>query len=87
MASCAEFYDILEPGGWLVVADLDKEDGTFHTDGSTDVHHGFERDKLQKRVEAAGFSDVHFSNAYGIKKMIGKEKRNFPIFLMTARKR
>jgi ubiquinone/menaquinone biosynthesis C-methylase UbiE len=81
------FYDILEPDGWLVVADLDKEDGSFHTDGSVDVHHGFERDKLQKRVEAVGFSDVHFSNAYGIKKMIDKEKRNFPIFLMTARKR
>jgi len=81
------FYDILEPGGWLVVADLDKEDGSFHTDGSTDVHHGFDRDRLQKRVEAAGFTDVRFSNAYGIKKMINKEKRNFPIFLMTARKR
>lgn len=81
------FYDILEPGGWLVVADLDKEDGSFHTDGSTDVHHGFERDKLEKRVEAAGFSEVRFSNAYGIKKTIGKEKKNFPIFLMTARKR
>ena len=81
------FYDVLNPGGWLVVADLDKEDGSFHTDGSVDVHHGFERDKLQKRVEAAGFSDVRFSNAYGIKKMIGKEKKSFPIFLMTARKR
>ncbi|MFZ5911897.1 MAG: class I SAM-dependent methyltransferase [Chloroflexota bacterium] len=80
------FYDVLEPGGWLVIADLDKEDGSFHTDGSTDVHHGFERDKLQKRVEAAGFTEVHFSNAYGIKKKIGNEQRTFPVFLMTARK-
>jgi ubiquinone/menaquinone biosynthesis C-methylase UbiE len=80
------FYDVLEPGGWLAVADLDKEDGAFHTDGSTDVHHGFERDKLQKRVEAAGFTAVHFSNAYAIKKKIGNEQRTFPIFLMTARK-
>ena len=81
------FYDVLEPGGWLVVADLDKEDGSFHTDGSTDVHLGFARDKLQKRVEAAGFTDVRFSNTYGIKKMVGKDKKNFPVFLMTARKR
>lgn len=81
------FYDVLEPGGWLVVADLDKEDGSFHTDGSTDVHHGFERNKLQKRVEAAGFTNVHFSNAYAIKKKIGSEQRTFPLFLMTARKR
>ncbi len=80
------FYDVLEPGGWLVIADLDKEDGSFHTDGSVNVHHGFERNKLQKRVESAGFTDVHFSNAYGIKKRIGSEQRTFPVFLMTARK-
>ncbi|MFZ5822573.1 MAG: class I SAM-dependent methyltransferase [Chloroflexota bacterium] len=81
------FYDVLEPGGWLVIADLDKEDGSFHTDGSVNVHHGFERNKLQKRVEVAGFTEAHFSNAYGIKKKIGNEQRTFPVFLMTARKR
>jgi ubiquinone/menaquinone biosynthesis C-methylase UbiE len=82
-----KFYEILKPGGWLIVADLDKEDGSFHTDGSTDVHLGFGRDELQKRVEAARFADVHFSTAYEIKKEIDKEQRTFPVFLMTARKR
>jgi len=80
------FYDVLEPGGWLAVADLDKEDGSYHTDGSADVHHGFEREALQKQVEAAGFGQVRFSTAYVIKKKIGNEQRTFPVFLMTARK-
>lgn len=81
-----KFHQVLEPGGWLVVADLDKEDGSFHTDGSTDVHQGFAREELQKRVEAAGYTQVSFSTAYKIDKMIGNEQRTFPIFLMTARR-
>jgi ubiquinone/menaquinone biosynthesis C-methylase UbiE len=82
-----KFHEILKPDGWLIVADLDKEDGSFHTDGSTDVHLGFGRDELQKQVEATGFAEVHFSTAYDIHKMINEEQRTFPVFLMTARKR
>lgn len=82
-----KLHEILEPGGWLAVADLDKEDGSFHTDSSTNVHLGFEQDAFQKQVETAGFKDVHFSTAYEIEKMIGDEQRTFPVFLMTARKR
>ena len=82
-----KFADILMPNGILLVADLDKEDGSFHTDGTTDVHKGFARDALQKQVEANGFDDVKFSTAYTIKKKIGEETRIFPVFLMSARKR
>ena len=39
----SKFHDVLEADGYLVVADLDKEDGSFHTDGTTDVHKGFGR--------------------------------------------
>jgi hypothetical protein len=80
------FHDLLVPKGYLLVADLDQEDGSFHTDGSTDVHLGFERDELQKMVEDAGFGNVSFSTAYQIKKKIGDEEKTFPVFLMTARK-
>ena len=78
-----KFNQILHPEGWLVVADLDQEDGSFHTDGTTDVHLGFGRGNLQKRVEAAGFADIGFSTAY----TIAKNGREYPIFLMTARRR
>lgn len=81
-----KFYDVLEPGGWLAIADLDKEDGAFHADGSADVHNGFEREALRKQVEAAGFGQVRFSTAYVIEKTIGQQRRAFPVFLMTARK-
>ena len=82
----SKFHDVLEPNGYLLVADLDKEDGSFHTDGSTDVHLGFDQSEMQKWVEDAGFGNVRFSMAYAIKKeIIGKEKV-FPVFLMVAQK-
>ena len=71
---------------YLCIADLDKEDGTFHTDGTTDVHLGFERAELQRWVEDAGFADVKFSTAYEIKKKIDDIEKIFPVFLLTARK-
>jgi ubiquinone/menaquinone biosynthesis C-methylase UbiE len=81
-----KFYALLKPAGYLCIADLDKEDGSFHTDGETDVHNGFERPTLQKQVEAAGFGEIHFSTVYEIKKKIGNTEKTFPVFLMTARK-
>lgn len=81
-----KFCDLLLPKGYLLVADLDKEDGTFHTDGTTDVHLGFDRAELQKMVEEVGFENVTFSTAYEIKKQIGGKEKTFPVFLMCARK-
>jgi ubiquinone/menaquinone biosynthesis C-methylase UbiE len=82
-----KFHAILKSGGQLLVADLDKEDGSFHTDGATDVHKGFARGELQQMAEAAGFGDVTFSTAYEIKKKIGETEKSFPVFLMSARKK
>ena len=81
-----KFHDLLFPLGYLLVADLDREDGSFHTDGTTDVHKGFDRLELQKIVEDIGFGNVKFSTAYEIQKKIDNEERTFPVFLMTAQK-
>jgi SAM-dependent methyltransferase len=81
-----KFHALLKPSGILCVADLDKEDGTFHTDGTTDVHLGFERSELQNWVEDAGFADVKFSTAFEIKKKIDDVEKIFPVFLLTARR-
>jgi len=81
-----KFHALLEPNGYLLVADLDKEDGSFHTDGTTDVHKGFAQDELQQQVEAAGFGNITFSMVYEIKKKINGHEKAFPVFLMSARK-
>ncbi|MEP0806418.1 MAG: class I SAM-dependent methyltransferase [Chloroflexota bacterium] len=82
-----KFHDLLEPKGFLIVADLDKEDGSFHTDGTTDVHKGFDRRELQAWVEIIGFENVRFSTAYEIQKEINGRQKTFPVFLMAAQKR
>ncbi len=81
-----KFHALLEPNGYLLVADLEKEDGSFHTDGTTDVHKGFAQVELQKQVESAGFGNVTFSTVYEIKKKINGEEKIYPVFLMSARK-
>lgn len=81
-----KFHALLESNGYLLVADLDKEDGSFHTDGTTDVHKGFERAELQKWVEDAGFGNVMFSTAFEIRKTIDDKEKVFPVFLMSAQK-
>ena len=82
-----KFNAILKPNGYLLVADLDKEDGTFHTDGMQYFHDGFARKELQQMVEAAGFGNVRFSTAYVIKKKVGDGEKTFPVFLMVAQKK
>lgn len=81
-----QFHSLLKPNGYLLVADLDQEDGSFHTDGATDVHLGFARDELQQMVESIGFGNVTFSTAYEIRKKINGEEKVFPVFLMSAQK-
>ena len=83
----SKFHALLEPGGFLLVSDLDKEDGSFHTDGTTDVHLGFERGELRQWVEAAGFENVSFSTAFAIQKKINDAEKTFPVFLMSAQKK
>ena len=82
----SKFHELLVSNGLLLIADLDREDGSFHTDGTTDVHLGFDRDELRRMVEEAGFGDIVFSTAYKIQKQTGNEEKIFPVFLMTARK-
>jgi hypothetical protein len=62
------------------------EDGYFHGKAVTDVHTGFERSRLQRQLENAGFSDVKFSNVYVMRKLVEGVDRAFPLFMATAHK-
>jgi 2-polyprenyl-3-methyl-5-hydroxy-6-metoxy-1,4-benzoquinol methylase len=78
------FYDHLKPGGFVALADLDKEDGSFHTHGNEGVFHfGFDRDAFKGKLEAAGFKEVRFTTAHTFKK---EGDRTYPVFLAVARK-
>ncbi|MFH5833947.1 class I SAM-dependent methyltransferase [Halalkalibaculum sp. DA384] len=83
-----QFHELLNPGGYLCVADLDKEDGSFHGHDVDDVHKGFDREDLARLVEKQGFTDISFKTAYRMEKEINEqgETKIFPVFLMVAQK-
>lgn len=80
------FHSLLAPGGLLALADLDKEDGSFHQDTRGVEHHGFEREWVREQLQRAGFARVDFETAYEVEKPgPSGEPRRFPVFLATAR--
>ena len=79
------FHDLLNPGGYLCIADLDTEDGSFHGI-EVDVHHGFDRTELGRHTTQAGFADVQFQTVFSIAKERESGTRDYPVFLMTARR-
>lgn len=77
------FHDLLHPGGYLCIADLDQEDGSFHGI-EVDVHHGFDREDLSLRAGHAGFAAIRFQTVFSIAKDREGASRDYPVFLMTA---
>ena len=77
-----KLYAMLNDGGFIAIADLDTEDGSFHSDNMGVFHHGFDREALAAIAEEAGFKDVKFDTA----STINKPHRDFTVFLLTARK-
>ncbi len=82
-AAFRAMYGLLAPGGRIALADLDREDGTFHDADAEGIHHlGFERKLVAGLARAAGFLDLGLSTATEIE----KDGRTYPLFLLTARR-
>ena len=75
-------YKNINEGGFIAIADLELEDGTFHSDNAGVFHFGFEREALVLSAQKAGFTNVVFENINTIK----KPHREFGVFLLTAKK-
>lgn len=78
-----DFYTLLRPGGWLGIADLDQEDGSFHGAGFTG-HCGFDREALRAQLFSVGFNHVDFSTSYLMKKATDQGLREYSLFLAVA---
>lgn len=75
------FAQHLKPGGRVALADLDKEDGTFHPENTPGVFHsGFDRDELQCVLEKQGFADIQFFTPH----TAIKNSKRYPVFLVVA---
>ncbi len=78
----------LLPGGILGIADLEKEDGNFHSD-NTGVHHfGFSREELEAVYKSAGLVDISFVHAAAIpREQADGSIKPYNVFLATGRKK
>lgn len=81
-----KFYLLLNPGGYLAIADLYKEDGSFHEEHFTG-HTGFDPDELSDMLKRNHFYDIRYESCFVIRKPLANGSfREYPVFLMTARK-
>ena len=80
------FHSLLNPAGTLCIADLDKEDGSFHGPGF-DGHNGFDRSKLAARLEQIGFTNISSEIIYQVMREVDGTKVPFPLFLLVAQKK
>lgn len=81
-----KFYKLLNPGGYLAIADLYAEDGTFHSEGFNG-HLGFDMEQLSNKLKLIGYSNIKHQQCYSIQKTNEEGKvSDYPIFLLTASK-
>ena len=82
-----QFCSILLPSGQLAIADLDLDDGQFHSNNDGVFHFGFDRAILRKAFTEAGFDNVQDVSAAEVEKAtLNKEMRQFTVFMMTGQK-
>lgn len=81
------FSDLLHENGFLCIADLVHEDGSFHAHHTGfDGHNGFAKDELNAKLHQFGFKVVYYSVCYEIEKQYENGTKKYPLFLMIGKK-
>jgi tRNA (cmo5U34)-methyltransferase len=79
-----KFHGLLKTNGYLAIADLYPEDGSFHGTGFTG-HKGFDPVALADNLKRTGFSNIDFRKCFTINKWISDSlTKQFDIFLLSA---
>lgn len=80
--------DLLEQDGVLMIADLHKEDGSFHSQhNGFSGHNGFDTDELSRHLHLHNLEVISVHDYYQIKREGGDGRvETYPLFFMAARK-
>lgn len=76
------FHSMLNPEGYLAIADLYPEDGSFHGP-DVKVHLGFDPEKLTEIFRNAGFTNIEHQTCFEVKRDSGAK---YPVFLLVGQK-
>ena len=77
------FSQALKSGGMIAIADLAKEDGTFHRDNTGVYHFGFDEKEWDNFCVQNGFESPTMTRAYRVL----KEGKEYDVVLCCARKK
>ena len=78
------FYKILNPNGFIAIADLYTEDGSFHDEGFSG-HNGFNVEDLTLTLNKCNFRVSTAEQCFTINKKISENVTNqYPVFLLIA---
>jgi 2-polyprenyl-3-methyl-5-hydroxy-6-metoxy-1,4-benzoquinol methylase len=77
-----KFHKLLNPEGYLVIADLYTEDGSFHGP-EADVHKGFDPYKLSETLQSLGLTNIKHETCFEI---LRESSKKYPVFLLMAQK-
>lgn len=81
-----KFYALLNTGGYIAIADLYTEDGSFHGKGF-DGHNGFDPQEMGEMLVAAGFKNPQYKPCFVMNKPVESgEIKAFSVFFLTAQK-
>ncbi|WED24261.1 class I SAM-dependent methyltransferase [Vibrio sp. JC009] len=80
--------DLLDEDGVLMIADLHKEDGSFHAHHNGFAgHNGFDTDELTRHLHIHGLEVIRVIDFYEIERTNESgEEEKYPLFFMAARK-
>ena len=82
-----KFNYLLKTNGYLCIADLVKEDGSFHSHSNNfEGHNGFDKDKLSSFLSKAGFKILSYKICFNIEKEVNNKIKKYPLFLMVCKK-
>jgi len=80
------FHQALKPAGFLALADLQQEDGSFHDDPTGVAHHGFDPQALMASLQRLGFTDLSTRTVHTVVKQRDDQEFAYPVFLIIGRK-
>ena len=79
------FTGLLNPGGYIAIADLITEDGSFHGEDEQGIwHKGFDTEELSSLLQDHGMENLHSDIIHHI--VTEENGRSYPVFLLTGRK-
>ncbi len=75
------FKEFLKNNGYIVIVDLFKEDGTFHSDNTGVKHFGFDFEEVREWFDKENINLIFLENIHSIKKERNREEKEYPVFM------